>query len=74
VNWPNQTRKFLGGFEVISVTPEIAETAVAVRKQQKLTLPDAIFYATALATGRTLVTYNDRDFPQVTPSVHTPSE
>ena len=67
------TRNFLTRFTVHEVTPAIAETAVQVRKTLRLPLPDAIAYATALTTGRTLLTLNSRDFPRGTPSVLIPA-
>jgi predicted nucleic acid-binding protein len=66
------TQLFLDRFEVIETTREIAARAVAVRQSMRLKLPDAIVYASALSTGRTLVTFNERDFPSGTPWVHTP--
>ncbi len=64
------TEHFLSGFPVLGVTNEAARRAVEVRKRLRVKLPDAIIYATALSTGRTLVTFNKRDFPAGTPSVH----
>ena len=48
------------------------ERTILVRRQMRLKLPDAIIYASALVTGRTLVTYNTRDFALGTPSVRNP--
>ena len=44
-----------------------------LRQTMRLKLPDAIIYATALETGRTLVTMNSRDFPPGTEAVFIPS-
>lgn len=66
-------RQFLSEFVVQEITPAIAERAVAVRRTTRLKLPDALIYATALETGRTLVTLNSRDFPPGTASVLIPS-
>ena len=65
-------RSFLSGFSIHEITPEIAERAAQLRRTTRLKLPDAIIYATALETGRTLVTLNTRDFPPGTESVFTP--
>ncbi len=65
-------RSFLDGFQVHEITPEIAERVVHLRRATRLKLPDAIIYATALETGRTLVTLNTRDFPPGTEAVFTP--
>jgi predicted nucleic acid-binding protein len=68
-----ETRRFLRGFESMGVSDTIADRAVQVRKSTKLKLPDAIIYATALVSRRTLVTYNTRDFPAGSESVYTPN-
>ena len=65
-------RAFLRGFQVEEITPETADKAVELRRTTRLKLPDALIYATALVTNRTLVTLNTRDFPPGTPSVFTP--
>ncbi len=67
-----RTRMFLDRFSRLGITDEIAERAVLVRREMRLKTPDALIYATALETGRTLVTLNTRDFPPGTPSVLTP--
>lgn len=69
-NESSRTEQFLNNFSIIGVTSEIARRTVEVRKEMRIKLPDAIIYATALSTGRTLVTYNRRDFPAGTLSVH----
>ena len=65
----SDTRQFLDDFETIEMTREIAEVAVRIRRGMRLKLPDAIIYATALHSGRTLVTFNSRDFTPGTPQV-----
>ncbi len=67
-----RTRRFLSRFLICDITVEIAEKAVQLRKTMKLKLPDAIIYATALATGRILITHNVRDYPEGTESVMIP--
>ena len=64
-----ETRRFLGRFQMLGLEPEIVEGAVRVRRSMRLKLPDAIIYATALATGRVLVTADRGDFPDGTPGV-----
>ena len=66
------TRAFLGRFSKIDISAAIAERAVRLRRTMHLKLPDAIIYATALETGRTLVTLNSRDFPPGTEAVFIP--
>ncbi|HEY0796954.1 MAG TPA: PIN domain-containing protein [Acidisarcina sp.] len=68
-----RTRAFLSSFqEIHGITPAIAEKAVEMRQTMKLKLPDAIIYATTLLTGSVLASYNTKDYPRGTPSVHTP--
>ncbi len=55
-------REFLSNFQVIEISQEIAEEAVRVRGRTRAKLPDSVIYATALVNGRTLLTYNTRDF------------
>ncbi len=65
-------RSFLSGFRIHEMTPEVAERTAQLRRTTRLKLPDAIIYATALETGRTLVTLNTRDFPPGTEAVFIP--
>lgn len=55
-------RGFLSGFETLPIDAAVAEQAVSLRRTRRLKLPDAIILATAIASGRTLVTRNTRDF------------
>ena len=66
------TRRFLEGFEVIALTDEIAETAVALRRAHRIKLPDAVIWATARTAGRLLVTRNVKDFPADDPGIRDP--
>jgi predicted nucleic acid-binding protein len=56
------TRVFLLNFYAVPLTPEVAERAVAIRRERKIKLPDAIIQATAEVDGRILITRNTRDF------------
>ena len=49
-------------FNILQLTPAIADEAVHVRRGSKLKLPDAIILATAHVEGRVLLTRNTRDF------------
>jgi hypothetical protein len=68
----DDTRSFLLNFVSLPLTPEVAESAVAIRIAKKLKLPDAIIQATAEVDGRVLITRNTRDFPVGTAGVHIP--
>jgi predicted nucleic acid-binding protein len=67
-----ETRGFLGNFEVLALTREVAEGAVRIRKRRRLKLPDAVIQATAESEGRVLITRNTRDFPAGTAGVRVP--
>ncbi|GHV07730.1 motility twitching protein PilT [Campylobacterota bacterium] len=52
---------FLDSVTVVPLTEEIEEEAIAIRRDAKLKLPDAIVAATAVKLGAILLT-NDREF------------
>ena len=54
--------QFLGSFEVIPVTSDLARTAGLLRQAHDTHLPDAIIAATAKAHGAILLTFNPRHF------------
>jgi len=58
-------REFLRDTPSIELSSEIRETAILLRKQHRLKLPDAIVAATAKALGATLLT-NDRKLTGIT--------
>jgi predicted nucleic acid-binding protein len=68
----SEIREFLRRFEVHPVHEGIAERAVAIRRREKIRLPDAIIWATAQHLGFLLVTRNTRDFPRNDPGVRIP--
>ena len=66
-------RDFLGShFEIVPIDLDVAESAVQLRRQYRMKLPDAIIWATAQHLGCVLVTRNTRDFPGYDPSVRVP--
>jgi len=65
-------RAWLDGFEVIPLDNAIAARAVAIRRQRRLRLPDAIVWASAQAHDLLLVTRNTKDFPVDEPGVREP--
>lgn len=66
------TRKFLKNFHVIALDDYVAEMAVALRRQHKMKLPDAIIWASARANSMLFVTRNVKDFPADNPGVRIP--
>ncbi|MBW4513694.1 MAG: type II toxin-antitoxin system VapC family toxin [Timaviella obliquedivisa GSE-PSE-MK23-08B] len=60
-----QARELLASLIEISLSLEVAEQAIKIRKAHKIKLPDAIVAATALVDGLRLVTRNIRDFTQI---------
>jgi predicted nucleic acid-binding protein len=66
------TRNFLNGFDVVAVDEHIAERAVALRRNHRIKLPDAVIWATAQAHAMLLVTRNTKDFPDDDPGVRAP--
>jgi predicted nucleic acid-binding protein len=67
-----QLRGFMKRFEVRPVTFPIAERAVAIRREGRQRLPDAIIWATAQELNAILVTRNSRDFPADHPGIRIP--
>ena len=65
-------RGFLSSFEVLDLSAEIAQEAIAIRKQWRLKIPDAIVYATARTQGCLLVTRNTREFKGDWPDIRIP--
>lgn len=49
-------------FEIISLDVAVAETAIQLRREHRLRLPDAIIWATARVHDAFLVTRNTKDF------------
>ncbi len=49
-------------FEIISLDVAVAETAIQLRREHHLRLPDAIIWATARVNDAVLVTRNTKDF------------
>ena len=66
------TRAFLNHFIASPIGEPIAERAVALRRERRLKLPDAIILATALETGLMLVTRNTKDFGGTLPGIRIP--
>lgn len=65
-------REFLGHFRVVPLTATIAEEAVRLRRSERVKLPDAIVWATAVTEKSLLVSRNTKDFPAGHPGVRFP--
>jgi predicted nucleic acid-binding protein len=76
VGCDDQTEKvvsgFLNRFDIIQIDRMIAKSAVAVRKQHRMKLPDAIIFATAKSIEALLVTRNTKDFDSSSPQIRVP--
>ena len=63
---------FLRDFTLVDVSRPIARGAVALRREKRIRLPDAIIWATARHESALLVTRNTKDFPRTEPGVRVP--
>ena len=59
-------------FEIIPLDLAVAETAVELRREHHLRLPDAIILATARVNDAVLVTRNTKDFKPEWDGIHLP--
>jgi hypothetical protein len=66
------TRDFLNGFTVIDLDRRVADRTVALRRQHRVKLPDAIIWATANVHAMLLVTRDAKGFPAGDPGVRVP--
>jgi hypothetical protein len=66
------TREFLNSFETIPLDQHVAESAVQLRRQYRLRLPDAVIWASAKSRDSLLITRNTRDYPQSEPDIRVP--
>ena len=60
-----KAEEFIGFANVISITDEIVDLTIDIRRQSKIKLPDAVIAATALNNNLILVTRNDNDFKDI---------
>lgn len=65
-------RSFLSRFTQVNLDKEVAEIAVAIRREYKMRLPDAIIWASAKRESALLVSRNIKDFPADLPGVRAP--
>ncbi len=57
--------EFFAAAEILPVTSEVAQAAIGLRQQRRMTLGDSLIAATALVFGLTLITRNTEDFAWV---------
>lgn len=65
-------RAFLRQFELVPLDASVAESAVRIRREHRVRLPDAIVWASAQVRSALLVTRNTKDFPPDLPGVREP--
>ncbi len=68
----SKTKTFLAGFDVIGVSPAVAEQAVSLRRDYRIKLPDAVVWATAMVQEAILVSRDIKDFPPGQPGIRVP--
>jgi toxin FitB len=56
---------FIRNARIISITSEIVETTIDLRRKGSIKLPDAIIAATALCENSILITHNPSDFNRI---------
>ncbi len=60
-----KAQEFISFANVFSLTDEIVDLTVDIRRQSKIKLPDAVIAATSLNNNLILVTRNDNDFKDI---------
>lgn len=65
-------RGFLSSFVNLPVNEAVSQLAVALRREHRIKLPDAIVWATAREDKRILVTRNTKDFSPEQPGIRVP--
>lgn len=67
-------KEFIGLANVYNITDKVKEMTIAIRKNYRTKLPDAIIAATAIANKFTLLTQNSKDFRNIAGlSIYDPS-
>lgn len=67
-----KARKFIDFANIISLTNEIANLSIDIRRKYIIKLPDAVIAATALSNDLILVTRNEKDFDGVEVKIYNP--
>jgi len=58
-------KDFIDDSVVMDISTNVITHCVALRKSKRIKTPDAIIAATALASGYTLITANEKDFTNI---------
>lgn len=61
----NVTEIFIENSIVLEISAEVIQKTIAVRKNRKINLPDAIIASTAIDYDFTLITQNMKDFEKI---------
>ncbi len=56
---------FLNNANLISISDQVVDATINLRRKKKIKLPDAVIAATCIIHGMTLVTANDDDFKKI---------
>lgn len=62
-------RRLVDKFQILEIDSAVGEATISIRKQNKIKLPDALIYATALVNDCELITANVKDFSGITEGV-----
>lgn len=62
VNEIRKAEAFINGSRSIAIDEKIIASAILIRRQKRIKLPDAIIAATALVHGLKIVSRNEKDF------------
>ena len=64
-NEQNTMETFIAGSTILDIDNEVVNKTIAIRKNTKIALPDAIIAATALVYNFTLLSRNTKDFRNI---------
>lgn len=60
------TNKFIEACFIFNLNEAVINQTIALRKQYKIKIPDAVIAATAMVYSLTLITHNTMDFDKIT--------
>ncbi len=58
----NLLKSFIDELNIVQISPEVVDACIAIRKEHRIKLPDALIAATCIAHQLTLITRNTSDF------------